>query len=192
MDLQTLYQRTLDGWRDRVGAVAPDAWGRQTPCEDWDVRALVNHVTGEDLWTAPLVNGSTIEEVGDRFDGDVLGEDPRATSLAAAAEAGGAVRERLPHHATVQLSYGEESIDEYVSQLAADHLIHGWDLASAVGGDRTMEPELVAAVAAWFAEREQAYRDAGAIGPPLPLTGDPQHDLLAHFGRDGDWAPPTS
>ena len=56
--------------------VGEDQWGAPTPCADWDVRELVNHVAGEDLWTAPLLEGSTIEEVGDRFDGDLLGDDP--------------------------------------------------------------------------------------------------------------------
>ena len=50
--------------------------GGATPCTEWDVRALVNHVLGEIRWAVPLFAGSTIAEVGDRFDGDLLGDDP--------------------------------------------------------------------------------------------------------------------
>ena len=53
---------------------------------------------------------------------------------------------------------------EYVHQLAADHLIHAWDVAAATGGDTSLDPELVDDVATWFAEREQLYRGAGIIG----------------------------
>jgi uncharacterized protein (TIGR03086 family) len=192
MDLETLYRRTVEGWTARVEAVGPDQWASPTPCEDWDVRTLVNHVVGEDAWTEPLMRGATIEDVGDRFDGDLLGDDPRATARGLAAEATDAVAATLPTHGKVHLSYGDEDMAEYVSQLAADHLIHGWDLAAATGGAVDLDAELVAGVAAWFAEREEMYRSAGAIGPRVEGHGDAQSDLLAQFGRDSRWVPPPA
>ena len=187
MDLYTLYHRTVESWADRVNAVAGTQWDDPTPCSEWTVRDLANHVVGEDLWTAPLMQGSTIAEVGNRFDGDVLGEDPIKSALAAAWEAKEAVAHDLPAHGTVHLSYGDERADEYVLQLAADHLVHGWDIAAATGGDTRLDPHLVAEVAAWFAEREAAYRAAGAIGPRAASYPDAQDDLLAAFGRDPHW-----
>ena len=74
-------------------------------------------------------------------------------------------------------------------QLAADHLVHGWDLAVATGGDTRMDPHLVHAIAQWFDDREEAYRGGGAIAARGSLTGDAQHDLLARFGRDAGWGP---
>ena len=132
-----------------------DDWSDPTPCTDWNVRALVNHVVGEDRWTKPLVDGKTIAEVGDAFDGDLLGEDPKGSAMAAADEALTAVAERLPAGGKVHLSYGEEDIAEYICQLVADHLIHGWDLAVATGQNRDLDPELVAEVAEWFRNREE-------------------------------------
>jgi uncharacterized protein (TIGR03086 family) len=191
MDLENVYRRSVESWTRRVEGVGPDQWTAPTPCTDWDARTLVNHVVGEDLWTEPLVRGATIEEVGDRFDGDLLGADPRGSAREAAASATGAVGETLPGGGTVHLSYGEEQLAEYVAQLAADHLIHGWDLAAATGGDTTLEGDLVDAVAAWFSEREEMYRQGGVIGPRVDhAPGDAQSQLLAHFGRDPRWAPP--
>src|SRR6476469_8499751 len=80
-------------------------------------------------------------------------------------------------------------MDEYVRQLVADHLVHGWDLAAATGRDRTLDPGLVAEVAAWFVGTEDAYRSGGAVGPRMPSRDDPQSDLLARFGRDAAWGP---
>jgi len=191
MDLESLYRRTVEGWTARVEAVGPDQWEAPTPCDDWDVRTLVNHVVGEDVWTEPLMRGSTIEEVGGRFDGDLLGQDPHEAARSAADEATRVVAETLPTQGRVHLSYGEEDMAEYVSQLAADHLIHGWDLAAATGGDVDLDEELVAGVAAWFAEREEIYRAAGAIGARAEGHGDAQSELLARFGRDSRWAPPA-
>ena len=187
MDLNTLYHRTVEAWADRVNAVGADQWDGPTPCRDWSVRDLTNHVVGEDRWTAPLVNGSTIAEVGDRFDGDLLGSDPVRAALDAAMEATKAVVDRLPDGGTVQLSYGEEQLAEYVFQLAADHLVHAWDLAAATGGDTRLDPHLVTEVHAWFAEREEMYRGGGAIGPRGVSHGGAQGDLLAAFGRDAEW-----
>ena len=91
----------------------------------------------------------------------------------------------------MHLSYGEEDIEEYIRQLVADHLIHGWDLAVATGQHRTLDPELVAEVAAWFRDREDIYRSSGSIAerPASAKGGDSQADLLIAFGRNPDWAP---
>jgi uncharacterized protein (TIGR03086 family) len=188
MDVTTLHRRTVEWWEARVDDVGPDAWGHSTPCEGWTVRDLVNHVVGEELWTVPMMQGATIAEVGDRFDGDVLGEDPAATCHAAASAAVRSVDEVAPRGVKVHLSYGDEAAEEYVRQLAADHLVHGWDLAVATGADARLDPELVDAVAGWFTEREELYRGAGAIGAHVDRHGDPQTELLAAFGRDARWA----
>ena len=187
MDVSELYRGTVEEWERRVAAV-DGGWTRRTPCELWDVRALVNHVVGEDLWTAPLVEGATMEDVGDRFDGDVLGEEPVAAATAAAAAALAAVETHLPDQRLVHLSFGDTPIEEYLMQLAADHLVHGWDLAAATGQDRTLPPEMVSAVADWYAGREHMYRDAGAVAARPPAADDPQSQLLAGFGRDPVWA----
>jgi hypothetical protein len=155
------------------------------------VRDLVNHVVGEDLWTVPLMQGQTIADVGSRFDGDVLGENAVASALDAAKEAASVVAERLPRGERVHLSYGEEDPAEYIRQIAADHLIHSWDLAAATGGDTRFDPDLVEEVAAWFADKEELMRSYGVIGPRVTMTGEPQSDLLAAFGRDARWAAPV-
>lgn len=187
MDLPTLYQRTLDWWVTRVDAVGQGQWSDPTPCTKWSVRDLVNHVVAEDRWTAPLLEGATIEDVGDRFDGNVLGDDPVASAHAAAEEAGTSAATRLRTGGRVHLSYGEEDMEEYARQLCADHLIHGWDLAAAVGADRRMDPELVDEVASWFADREDLYRSGGAVAARPADAGDPQTNLLAAFGRSAAW-----
>lgn len=189
MELMTLHRRAVEYWAARVGAVKNDEWGDPTPCVQWSVRELVNHVVAEELWTPPLLRGKTIEEVGSQFDGDVLGEDPLGRARTAADEAAAVVDEIVPGGGHVHLSYGEEDMAEYVRQLCADHLIHGWDLAAATVGDTSMDSELVAEVAAWFVGREPMYRGAGVVGPRTHGEGDPQSDLLAGFGRDAQWVP---
>jgi hypothetical protein len=80
---------------------------------------------------------------------------------------------------------------EYIRQLVADHLIHGWDLAAATGQQRNLDAELVAEVAEWFRNREEMYRSSGSIAArPESASGrNPEADLLIAFGRNPDWAP---
>jgi uncharacterized protein (TIGR03086 family) len=190
MDLDTLYRTAVDTWSHRVSRIAADQWDLPTPCTDWTVRDLVNHVVGEDLWTPPLLAGRTIEEVGDQFDGDLLGADPIGAAQNAAAAAITATLAALPAGGTVHLSFGETPVQEYVWQLVADHLVHGWDLAAAIGAPRDLDPVAVDEVARWFAQWEEAYRGAGAVGPRPSVSNlgaDPQSALLVATGRDPDW-----
>jgi uncharacterized protein (TIGR03086 family) len=192
MHVSELHQRSVEAFMARLEAVDGAAWGRPTPCPDWDVRALVNHVVYEDLWTVPLMEGATIEEVGDRYEGDVLGADPVASARAAAEAATMAAASGIVAGRTVHLSFGDTPAEEYAYQLAADHIIHGWDLAAATGGDRAIDPELLATLAAWFADREEAYRSSGATAEPPAdpaAAPDPQSRLLLAFGRDPGWSP---
>jgi uncharacterized protein (TIGR03086 family) len=191
MDLSELHRRAVEEWEARVVLLREADWSLSTPCPEWDVHALVNHIVAEDLWTGPIVDGATIEEVGDRFAGDLLGDPSEAISVAVAAatEAVRAVRRRLPDHPVVHLSFGDVAIEEYVWQLSADHLVHAWDLAAATGRDRTLAPALVDAVADWYLDREQMYRDAGVVGERRSGGADPQSRLIAAFGRDPGWQP---
>jgi uncharacterized protein (TIGR03086 family) len=189
MELVDLYRRSLREFTSRVHDVQPAQWSAPTPCTDWDVRTLVNHVVYEDRWTVPLCEGATIAEVGDRFDGDMLGADPAGNADEAAAQADAAFSAPGVLDRAVHLSFGDTPAQEYMQQMLADHLIHAWDLAAAIGADRQLDPEAVRACAQWFVEREDLYRQGGAIGArvEVPATASEQDQLLAKFGRDSAW-----
>jgi uncharacterized protein (TIGR03086 family) len=188
-ELPDLHRRALDRFGANVRQVRDDQWDSPTPCADWDVRTLVNHVVNENRWTPPLLEGQTIAEVGDRFDGDLLGDDPKHAWDDSAQEAAAAVQADGALDRTVHLSFGDAPGSEYVWQLFADILVHGWDLASAVGADVRLDADLVEACARWFAKVEEDYRSAGAIGPRPELAddADAQTRLLAAFGRASRW-----
>jgi uncharacterized protein (TIGR03086 family) len=188
MDVVELHNRTIDGFVRLVNEVGPDQWSAATPCSDWDVRALVNHVVGEERWTVPLMEGKTIADVGDSLDGDLLGDDPAAVASAAARAAQEAAAAPIDK---VHLSYGDEDPPEYLRQLAADHLVHGWDLAAAIGAETRLDPELVDEVATWFAERADLYRSSGAVAEPVDGFIDPADQLIGAFGRDPHWSTAT-
>ena len=185
MDIPAMFGGAVAEFDARVWQIGDNQWRAATPDVEWCVRDLVNHLVGEDLWVPPLLAGSTIAEVGDRFDGDVLGSDPKAAWTAASAEAVRAVGADGAMDRIVHLSFGDFPGGEYTLQLFADHLIHAWDLARAIGADEHLDEELVASCATWFEVTEEAYRSAGAIAarPPVPGDADAQTLLLARWGR---------
>lgn len=193
MDLAESHRRSVVEFVDRVRRIGAGQWSLPTPCADWNVRELVNHVVGEDEWTVPLMDGATIAEVDDRFDGDLLGADPVAAARRAGDAAVAAMSAPEALTRTVHLSFGDTPAEEYCRQLLADHLIHAWDVAAAVDGDRRLDPALVSACAEWFCNREQMYRGAGVIGErvDVPENADAQALLLAAFGRYPGWTAPA-
>jgi uncharacterized protein (TIGR03086 family) len=185
VNVPELFGRSCREFDRRVAEIRSDQLAIGTPCTEWNVRTLVNHVVVEDLWVPPLLQGSTIEEVGDRFDGDQLGDDPQGAWRAAQEAAVQAV-EGLPSvERTVHLSFGDFPASFYLGQLIFDHTVHAWDLATAIGADAWLDPELVDFSIEEFAAQEDHYRASGAIGerPDIPAGADPQTRLLAMFGR---------
>jgi uncharacterized protein (TIGR03086 family) len=185
MDVVELFGRACGEFDRRVAMVQPDQWGHFTPCSEWDVRALVNHVTVEDLWVPPLLEGSTIEQVGDRLDGDQLGDEPQAAWRRAFTAATDAAAALESVDTAVHVSRGDIPAGDYLMEVAADNLVHSWDLAIAVGADTELDPELVQVVADWFVGVEDAFRAGGAIGerPAIVDDADTQTRLLAMYGR---------
>lgn len=170
----------------RVHQVRDDQWDAPTPCEAWTVRDLVGHLTVEQLWVPRLVrDGATIEEVGDEFDGDQLGDDPVGAWDRAAVAAVAAFSEPGALDRTVHLSSGPSGAGAYCSQMMMDAVVHAWDLSRAIGADEQLPPEAASA-----ALREvEPYADDLASTPmfadpvPPPPGADDLTRLLCLLGR---------
>jgi uncharacterized protein (TIGR03086 family) len=184
-DIAARHRQALEATRPLVAGVDPRSWSEPTPCADWNVGELLNHVVSGNWWAAELASGATIDGVGSRLDGDQLGDDPAdaydrsAEAAAAAFEVPGALE------APCAVSYGPVPGSVYAGHRFIDVLIHGWDLAVATGQDRTLDPGLVDAC--WGAVEPQAelLRGSGMFGGDVafPPDADPQTRLLAALGR---------
>src|SRR5689334_14581662 len=121
-DVLTRYEAAVDTFDGVIHQVPEDAWQSPTPCVQWNVRQLVNHVVGEQAWVTPLFAGRTVADVGTALDGDLLGDDPTAAWHHHSGEAHAALAEPGAVGRTVHLSYGDESAVNYVDQLTFDAL----------------------------------------------------------------------
>ena len=184
-DLPDLFARAVAEFDARVHQIADDQWDLPTPCSEWNVRDLVNHLVYEDRWAPPLFEGRTIEEVGDRFDGDLLGETPKEEWEEASRAAVAAARSPGAMEKIVHLSFGDVPGEEYLRQLLNDHVIHAWDLARGIGADDQLDVQLVELLHGWAQPLEDVLKGSGLFGEKVEVDGnaDTQTKLLAIMGR---------
>lgn len=180
-----LYVRAMESTRVFVDGVRPDQWHGPTPCSEWDVKQVANHIIGENLWAAELFQGKTIGEVGSRLDGDLAANDPGRAYAASVEAATRVVGAPGAMEATCHLSFGDYSGSDYAAQLFMDLLVHGWDIATATGQDTRLDPDLVQACLPIAEHLTTQFRSAGVFGDNLPVSAgaDPQAKLLALVGR---------
>lgn len=159
--------------------------GNDTPCSDWNVKDVVNHIVYENVWMVALFDGRTIEEVGNEFEGDLVGDDPIGVYNRTASEVKAVLAQPDAMTRTIQISSGPTSGAEYSKQLFLDTLIHGWDIAIGSGQDAELDDFLVQMcipMAQAVADNKDA-RTAFAA----PVSGDentnPQAQLLGLLGR---------
>jgi uncharacterized protein (TIGR03086 family) len=184
-DLTEKFERAVARFGSLVHQVGDDQWSNGTPCTDWNVRQLVNHLAYEARWAPSLFEGKTIAEVGDQFEGDLLGDNPKASYDDAIRDASAAVNEADALDRTVHLSYGDTPAAEYLAQLTSDFVVHAWDLARGINADDGLDPDLVVWVDSVARPQADMLVASGLFGTPIdvPDDADPETKLLALFGR---------
>lgn len=187
-DLVEVHDRCGRRFAALVASVATEQWHDETPCTEWDVRALVHHLLYEQRWVPPLLEGLTIPEVSDRFEGDLLGDDATTwvgVLASSIEEAHAAVAQPDALKRTVHLSYGDSSGEEYVMQLTGDLAIHAWDLARATGQDDAIDPGAIALLLPWAEAYAELLAGSGMFGSPVDLGPNVPDEvrLLGLVGR---------
>jgi uncharacterized protein (TIGR03086 family) len=190
--LLTSLDTALDGAGQLVGAVAAEQWELPTPCSDWTVRQLVNHLVGGNRLFARVLRGEPLpplDQLGRRGAEDQLGGDPAAAFAGSADELRAALRAPGVLAGTYTVPAGTLPGSAVVHLRTVEMLVHGWALARATGqqvpfSDDLAEPEL--AFSGDMLQRLPAGRQPFA--PSRPVSGDaPAIDRLAALlGRTPD------
>lgn len=169
----------------RLRQIGPGDWSRPTPCDEWDVRALVNHVIGGNRRYVMLLSGASAGEVDATRTLDHVGVDVVGSYTQTAAALGAAFREdgamaRRCHH-----PIGDRTGAELLGMRLVDIAVHAWDLARALGVDDRLDPDL-ARHALQHAPLITAGRAAGSFAEPadaVPAGSSSQDELLHLCGR---------
>jgi uncharacterized protein (TIGR03086 family) len=158
--------------------------GNPTPCTDWNVRALLNHMVYELRWMPEILSGKKVEEVGSRYDGDLLSTDPHSAWQHAADAALVAVKHVDPEQ-IVHLSYADVPAKDYIAEVGGDILVHTWDLDQGLNCSLIIDPELARIVYDNCLPKKETMSRTGLFAPAIdaPENSTIQTKLLALFGR---------
>jgi uncharacterized protein (TIGR03086 family) len=185
-DTVDLLERTTTAASRVVANVKPDQLGDATPCTEWTVRDLLNHMIGcaEMFGGAAAGEQSSINPFG--MPDDVVGVDPSATYDDAAARMVASWRKH-GLDGTVPLLRGDSPAQVACTIAMCDQLAHAWDLAQATGQDYDADAEAVDA--AWDFTKENMGPEGRGEGKPfgqvVEISGsEPKvEQLMAFMGR---------
>jgi uncharacterized protein (TIGR03086 family) len=174
-DLLDLYSRASEWTLGKVEGGAAAHLDDSTPCDEWDVRTLMNHMLETQRYFVGSARGEDVSPPG-QSPPALLGDSPARDFTRARDE-------------TLQ-TFGEPGVIEKTGPSLgiafADQLLHGWDVAKATGQDATMPDGLPEAAYEMVHGRFTDEQRVGMFKPEIPVPADAsaQDKLLAYLGRD--------
>lgn len=186
MDVNALLERGLDQTGRVVAGVRPEHYDNATPCANWKVRDLLDHIIGGNHFFAAAAAGEALPS-GDA--GDLVGDDPATAYAQGAKTALEAWRQPGVAERTITLPVGDMPGAVAQGLHFVDHVAHSWDLAKATGQDvAALDPELAeAAYAMVDGNLPDALRtgENAPFGPEVPCDEGASaiERLVAYLGR---------
>lgn len=190
IDPRPLHRRSLELAGTMLHRVTGLDLTRPTPCAGWDLRQLIEHLIGQNHGFAEAVGGPADASAG-AFAPRAFGDDPAGHWDASADRVeqsfAAAVLDRrvlLPEVST-ELRLPTATV---IGFHLVDTVVHGWDVATALGLPYQPDKDLVAAA---LGPAEQVPDGPGRLRPGAPFapalavggTGDDWLRLLALLGR---------
>ena len=186
-----LVERALDQTAAIIAGIGAGQAALPTPCADWDVRAVVRHLVGQDL------RNFTVAARGETADWQApagnVGEDWAGAFRDGAAQLMAVWRAADLDRPITMPGGGQAPLGARASQQMAEFAGHGWDLVKATGQPASLDPELAQHALDWSHRtlRPESRGPGRAFGLEVPVPADaPIYDRLAGwFGRDPGWTP---
>ena len=185
-----LYQQAIARAKEVVAKVKQEQLDDTTPCAEWNVHALINHlIGGAELAAAGLLgNPSTLAP--SKAESSYISEtsagklsqayQTESDGVLDAAAKPGALERALP------TPFGDMPMSQFMMGTALDQLIHTWDLAKATGQDVSLSPSVVEVafpvLTSGFADMG---RQGGFVGPEVTVSDNAslQEKMIAYMGR---------
>jgi uncharacterized protein (TIGR03086 family) len=186
---ESMMQAICDATERVVADIEPRHHDLATPCVEWTVRDLANHLLATlELGRALLADEMPTVEASpgalparDLVGDDLLGAYRQGAKALVAATTVDAVGRS---HAT---PLGDMPGAGLAGFAGLDVLVHGWDLATAIGRDATLERSLAEPMLAFARQTisDEMGTRAPRIGPevPVPDAADATARLVGYLGR---------
>jgi uncharacterized protein (TIGR03086 family) len=132
MEQLVAHQLAQNTFAQVLANVTSDQLSLSTPCREWDVKALIDHVIAGNQRVVERAGGQVLP----------LPEDVVAAHRASAKAAQETFAEPEALTRIYQLPIGELPGTAFIGLRTTDLLVHAWDLATATGRPTALEPEL--------------------------------------------------
>lgn len=170
---------------DQLSLAAPAEWSRKP---NPTLRDILGYHAFDEAWVPDILADRTAEEVGSRYDGDLLGDDPIASYDEINDRATEAVSRDLDYDRIVHLSYGNYPLGEFLVHTSTYRAFQAWSIAHFLGLDFALPDPLVDGLWEILGPHVEEYRAMGVFPPEVrvPDDSDSQTRLLAKVGY---WVP---
>lgn len=173
-----------------VEAIDPSQLTAPTPCAEYDVRSLINHLL---FWGPPLEAAARKEALmppaAAESEVDLTRENWSADLTGQLLRTADAWSDPAAWDGTTPLGGNESSAPVIGGMVLVEFVVHGWDLASATGQQATYDTDVLDYVHTAAAGHAAYGRELGLYGPEVPVP--PDAPLLARTlgvtGRDPKW-----
>jgi uncharacterized protein (TIGR03086 family) len=151
------------------------------------LREVIGYHAYDDAWVPDMLAGRTMDAAGkDKFDGDLLGDDPKAAFASIVNRACSAAAQLDDLESTVHCSFGEYPAREYFWQINGFRGLRAWDIANVIGIDPALPDDLVQGLWDELSPNADEWRKFGVFPAAVAVPDDaPLLDrLLGITGRD--------
>lgn len=194
---QDLFVAADQALNDVVDQIRDDQWSQHMPsdfatmgggAERLTLREVINYHAYDDAWVPDTLSGRTMEEVGkDKYSGDLLGDDPKATFASLVQRACAAVEALSDEdlERTTHLSYGDFPAREYLWHISTFRGLRAHDIAAVIGASTRLPDDLVEGLWHLLEPHAEEWRKMGVFGPRVDVPADAplQDRLLGLTGR---------
>jgi uncharacterized protein (TIGR03086 family) len=190
MNLHAEMTAAADAAARVVHNVRPGQFADPTPCTEWDVRTLLNHLI---LWTS-----YSLER---RAHGESASEELMNRDFAASPDFAADYRAQLDRaldawsdpatwERDLNVMGSSTPAADVASMMVAEMVLHGWDLAAATGQAYTLADDAAVAALAAVEANAELFRQYKGFAEPVevPPTAAVLDRTLALSGRDPKWA----
>jgi uncharacterized protein (TIGR03086 family) len=169
----------------RLIAITDDDWDRPTPCTEWNVRQLVNHIVGHEYRYADNLATNNSEYYVVARDDDFLGDDPHGSWPKGVALLDEAIAGLDSLGTTISFLLPLPARDVLLVRVF-EAAVHTWDVSRAIGFDERIDERLALLTYPLLERLTQVQATQAFFAPPqgtLPSTATPQDRLLHLAGR---------
>jgi len=174
-----------------VCGVSGDQLSAATPCTDWDLRALLNHMI---LWTAYSAERRARDEQvpSELMSKNFVAEPGYAAGYATQLDkAVAAWSDPAAWQRNLNVMGTATPAADVAALLIAEMVLHGWDAAQASGQDYACRDDVAAAVLEAVDANAELFRQYQGFADPIPVPASASvlDQALALSGRDPGWTP---